>query len=172
MTLWAPGPSIVATDSKPIVRPAEPFLSRGLQARVLNSRALRRVVARLLIGVLVLAQAALAAYDCPTTPVAAMDGRAAMGMSQGAAEAMLTMSTDSWRMDAEHPNLCGAHCQSGEQNVDTHPASTPPVTLLVGYFSLLPVVQRGGHTRPSGPENYPPPMVDPPHAILHCCYRN
>lgn len=141
---------------------------------VLITRQLLRFVARLLVGLLLYAQLAIGAYACPKpsfdavgTSDVAMAASATMLEAQEAGVAPeLT-----WHMDSAQPGLCAAHCQSGHQNIDVKPAPSPVLALMAGYFTLEPNAQGAGHGWPAGLANSPPPQADPPHAILHCCFR-
>jgi hypothetical protein len=141
---------------------------------VLITRQLRRFVARLLVGALIYAQLAIGAYACPPpsfdavgTPGVAMAASAMMLEGQGADVA----SELTWHMDSAQPGLCVAHCQSEHhQNIDVKPAPSPVLTLMAGYF-IEPNAQGARHGRPAGLADSLPPQADPPHAILHCCFR-
>ncbi len=139
---------------------------------VLITRTVTRFVARLLVGALVFAQAAFASYLCPTTGGAA-DARMAHVVVAGAIDAAATASSsmEAWQMDATHPNLCAAHCQSGQPGTGTKPAEVPPLALLAGYFGVDAITPRPAHGPAVVRFEGPPPLVDPPHAILHCCFR-
>ncbi|MEO5698204.1 MAG: hypothetical protein ABIQ60_13835, partial [Burkholderiaceae bacterium] len=139
---------------------------------VLITRTVTRFVARLLIGALVFAQAAFATYVCPPAGGIAEAG-AAHVMVAGSIDAGQTASsqTDVWQMDATQPNLCAAHCQSAQPGTGAKPAPVPPLALLAGYFSVAAVAPDATHGQVAVPFEGPPPLADPPHAILHCCFR-
>lgn len=141
---------------------------------MLITRQLRRFVARLLVGALVYAQLALSAYACPPLSSGAMD----LPDAAIAASVMLPDGQDAdaapaltVHMDSVQPELCAAHCQSAHQNIEIKPAPSPVLALLASYFTLDPKAQGVGHARPAGMAASPPPKADPPHAILHCCFR-
>ncbi len=145
----------------------EPFDQPRVPVTVTSSRHLRRVTARLLVGLLVYAQMALAGYACvdPSTlagndPMPA-SATASHDPSMGTTQASMTQSV-----------MCAAHCQAEQQNVDVKPVPVPALALLAGYFTLEPVTSGSGIERPVNPAAAPPPLADPPHAILHCCMRN
>jgi len=67
--------------------------------------------------------------------------------------------------------MCDAHCQSDQQRVDISATVAVPAALLSSIYPL-PVpdstpVQRGLALALTGP----PDAADPPHTILHCCFR-
>ena len=133
-----------------------------------------RFIARLLIGVLATAQIAWAAYACPVIPAYSMgvQGNGAVAGASALTDMRVdVLPTESGHTDLAGANLCVTHCRFGEQNADSSPAPTPMVALLVGYFALPLMAQVAGHAAPLAMANRPPPLVDPPHAILHCCLR-
>ncbi len=142
---------------------------------MLISHHMRRFVARLLVGLLVYAQLALAAYACSSAllPDAASPSGAAMALGEmphkGGWASSSTMPA--WQMDLAQPEMCAGHCQSAHQNIDIKPAPSPALTLMAGYFTLEHSAQRAVWGRTIVPAASPPPQVDPPHAILHCCFR-
>ena len=140
-------------------------------------QALRRSICRLLIGVLVSTQVAIGAYGCPgvsrmlmlehdpsANAVAASDSGLAENQGDG-------MGSGCDRLDPALPNLCVAQSRYGQQSADHSPALTVPAVLLTSLYTLSPLGERAERTRPaSGPEG-PPAAADPPHAVLHCCFR-
>lgn len=138
------------------------------------SRNMSRFIARLLVGVLVFAQAALSAYACPVMPAGSMgdmEPGAMLGEQSRPGLGIDGMPAGSWRLDSAQPNLCAAHCQSGQQNVDGKsapavqsalPASLYPIVASALLAEAAPTLAGVGH---------PPPAVSPPLAILHCCFR-
>ena len=142
------------------------------------SRALRQSVSRLLIGVVLFAQLAVASYACPGLKVMGSVGNG------GAATAMLRVVTDTAaepaamppgcdQMDPNAANLCAEHCHQGQQSADT--ASAPVVRLgIPTLLYSLPLEPQ--HSLGSG-RSFPAPDArldaapEPPHAILHCVFR-
>lgn len=137
-------------------------------------RNLNRFIARLLIGVLVYAQVAVAAYACPVMSTGSVSGDAGHPalMGQGAASAT---SFDGMpggsRFDPSQPNLCAAHCQTGQQNVDGKPAPTVPPALLASLYPVVPAAPRAQPALTRAAVDDPLPAASPPLAILHCCLR-
>ena len=149
----------------------------------------RRSICRLLIGVLVSTQLAIAAYACNGISRMAMRGQelpvgTAMAMARpdladpagsnpGAAAANQDKAVDPGcsRLDPALPNLCVAHHQYGQQSADHSPAPTVPAALLVGLYTLPPLGESSERVGPAAGPGDPPAAVDPPHAVLHCCLR-
>jgi hypothetical protein len=139
---------------------------------VLISRTLNRFIARLLLGVMLFTQLTVAAYACTgpqsMSAVAAGTELTLAGLPMAAsADAVLGHAA----MDPTQPNLCASHCQSGGQNADGKPAPNVspaiPVSLYPRALALLPADIQLTSTAPDGPLA----SADPPHAILHCCFR-
>ena len=146
------------------------------QTRMFRPRAFSRFVARLMIGVMVFAQMALAAHACPVASGRTGDvagGMTAMG-ANGAAAPSGIGDEGAADADATMPalqNQCTAHCQSGQQNADGKPAPSPAVAFLTIRYTL-PALEHGGVSASQvEAANDPPLAVDPPHAVLHCCLR-
>ena len=133
------------------------------------SRAIRKSISLMLMGVLLFAQLAVASYACPR--VGGMDP-ASMSVSMSAlVPADMTPGCD--QLDPEAANLCAEHCRQGQQSADT--AAAPAVSAAIPTFLYL---------IPTEPQHLPgsgrsAPAVDdsvgaapePPHAILHCVFR-
>ncbi|MEO8058319.1 MAG: hypothetical protein ABI671_08315 [Burkholderiales bacterium] len=140
----------------------------------LLSRALRKSIGRLLIGVMLFAQLAVASHACPVLKGA---GATAMGsMSKPilvAAADAAAMPPGCEQLDPNAANLCAEHCQQGQQRADT--AAAPVVALIpLTFLYLLPLEPE--HTLGSG-RSFPAldarldAALEPPHAILHCVFR-
>jgi hypothetical protein len=140
-------------------------------------QALRRSICRLLIGVLVSTQAAIAAYGCPGVSRMLMlehdpSANAAVASDPGlAANPGDGMGAGCDRLDPALPNLCVAQSRYGQQSADHSPALTVPAVLLTSLYTLSPLGERAERIGlASGPEG-PPAAAGPPHAVLHCCFR-
>lgn len=125
----------------------------------------KRTLARLLIGVLVYAQLAVAAYACGVGSSPGSD------MAMGPAAVQVEPLAHDLQMDADQPTLCVAHCRSGQQNADAKPLPVPPLALVAGYFSLKPLSASGERDSTVLASGDLPPLADPPHTVLHCCLR-
>jgi hypothetical protein len=126
------------------------------------TRALTRQISRVLIGVLLFAQLAVASYACP-----GLSTMPAMASSNA-----MAMSPDCDQIDRAAANLCAEHCRHGQQSADT--ASVPvvlaPVPTLLYSLPLELEPQLGSALAFPAPD--PVLAVRPPsHAILHCVHR-
>jgi len=142
---------------------------------MIKSLRLRRWIARLLLGALLFAQLAVAAYACPTLiPATPQLYEAPSAMSAPNASATGFTAGDALGgvfSDTEQPGLCLAHCQSGQQNADTKPAPGVPLAMMYAAYPLEAAhpAAVSGLDRPI--ETGLTLQTDPPHAILHCCFR-
>ena len=151
-------------------------------------RSLRRPVIRAMIGVLLFAQMAIAAYACPNVTKAMLAGASMHSQVQeaiptdadhsieasptmGAANAAQSMPADCGQIDREAPNLCAEHCKQGQQSADHTPSPTVAPALLTALYS----VTLSTATPTAEAAYYAPGLLlqaaAPPHAIEHCCLR-
>ncbi|MCU0937635.1 MAG: hypothetical protein MUC86_00505 [Burkholderiaceae bacterium] len=142
---------------------------------MLTPRTLGRPIARLMVGVLLFARIAVSAYACTSGAGAAMGGAAgadaAMTMAAASMADPASGNAGHGAMDPAQPNLCAAHCRSGEQNAGAKPLPDLPATSPVSLYPLAPVTLAVRKRRAVAAAEDPPPVADPPHAILHCCFR-
>ena len=143
------------------------------------SRSLTSQICRALIGVLLFAQLAVAAYACPglaaksTSMSGAMSVPVAAAQDQSMDSAKAVSGCDQMgQMDSGAPNLCLEHCRAGHQSSDTAPApvvfAMTPALLYVLPTELEPIAG----SSPSFPATDPRvASAPPPHAILHCVLR-
>jgi hypothetical protein len=126
-------------------------------------RTLSKLICRVLIGVFVFAQFAVAGYTCPGF------GQAAPQSIEMQTEASSVPAGGCDQMDQQAPNLCAEHCHFGQQSSDT--PSVPAVFApLPALLYVLPEAQDAyGHA--SFPRDLLPVAAPPPHAILHCVLR-
>ncbi len=143
---------------------------------MLVTRAIRKAVSRLLIGVLLFAQFAVAGYACPQlSGMASMaEGDSAMVMPAAASSTSAdNMAPGCDQIDQSAANLCTEHCRQGQQSADTTPA---PVVLAAIPTLLYSLPLEPAHALGSG-RSLPAPDASlaaappPPHAILHCVFR-
>ena len=106
------------------------------------SRSISKSISRMLIGVLLFAQFAVASYACPKLSgiVATPDGKAVVVMpvavvADTAATQPAAMPPGCDQMDPTAANLCAEHCRYSQQSVDTAP--TPLVPVLPGTLPVL-----------------------------------
>lgn len=144
-------------------------------------RTVSRFIARLLVGVMMFAQMTVAAYACTGAQAAVMPGVGPSGIS-GISGADVTMvraamtglaagAHDHAAIDPAQPNLCAAHCQSGQQNADGRLVASVPAAIPTSLYPRASEMLLAGILRVSAAPHDPPPDADPPHAILHCCFR-
>ena len=136
-----------------------------------------RWMARLLVGALVFAQLAVAAYACPAlSPTHAPAKAPAMAGDMDVDDIAPpgAQAADCGGMvgpiDPSSANLCAEHCKQGQQSDK------------VAALNLLAAVHRPLYVLPPPPDVAPPACpaagtasalvaASPPHAILHCVYR-
>lgn len=132
-------------------------------------RGLLRGLARGLIGVVLFAQLAVAAYACPG--LATAESPTAMASGAAATDAQMPDCDDRvGAMDPESANLCAEHCKQGQQS-DQAPTLTLPVAMLSALYTTLPVLPGKAPARPAAATLSALVAASPPHAILHCVYR-
>ncbi len=133
------------------------------------TRRLLRDLARSLIGTLVLAQLAVAAYACPALARGAEGGQA-----NSAAMALRTPMADCddavGAMDSGSPALCAEHCKQGQQS-DQVPTLTVPAALLTVLYTTEPALPQRVPLRSAAATLSALVAASPPHTILHCVYR-
>ena len=73
--------------------------------------------------------------------------------------------------DLDTPNLCIAHCQSGQQsNVHSDAPTVLPVMASILIVALSDPNAHASSGRANAPERITA-AASPPHTILHCCFR-
>lgn len=133
-------------------------------------RALNQSICRVLIGVFLFAQLAVAAYACPgqARDAAQVPATPAMASPMPAGcDQMASMD----QMDPQAANLCAEHCKFGHQSSDT-PAATVALAPATALLYLLPLEEDAA--RATRAQAAPDPLLaatPPPHAILHCVWR-
>lgn len=123
-------------------------------------RAMSKLICRVLIGVFVFAQLAVAAYACP-------------GLQQGSPQATEMQAMPGCdQMDRSAANLCTEHCHFGQQSSDTAPVPVVIAPMLALLYVVLPAADAAGGAAAGVPAiDAPWPAPPPPHAILHCVLR-
>lgn len=139
-------------------------------------------ICRMLIGVVLFAQFAVAAYACPGLSVA---GTPKPGMVIPVMAEVQSMGTDRvsitlaamdcddmvGSMDPSSANLCAEHCRQGHQS-DQAATLTLPAALLTALYRLpLAPEPPALSPRQAAEEVSALAAASPPHAILHCCFR-
>ncbi|MEO6744566.1 MAG: hypothetical protein ABIN08_08810 [Caldimonas sp.] len=137
---------------------------------------LRKLLCRVLIGLLLVTQFMTASYACPRfSDVASGMTFEVIPTSEPASvdKAAAAMPADCDQLDPEAANICLEHCRQGQQRVDSTPApviSAAVPTLL--YFIPVPPVSSPEYGRPSSAVDRDVAAEHPPpHAILHCVFR-
>ena len=131
------------------------------------TRSWLRTVACGLVGALLFAQMAIAAYACPAAPIA---GVAEMRMSAIPAAAMPDCESMAGTVDPAAANLCAEHCKYGQQSDQASTLTVPAVLLSLLYTTALA-------TEPALPLQTAAASLSalvaacPPHTILHCVFR-
>ena len=144
------------------------------------TRRLLRMVGRALIGTLLFAQMAIAAYACPGLFAGSSGEPQTMSSTMPADD--LAMRSDqqattcadmdmTGAADPSSANLCAEHCRYGQQS-DHAPTLTVPVVLLTTLFITPYATDVATPPRPAAAVSTALASVDPPHAILHCCIRD
>ena len=143
-------------------------------------RSFLRRVARLLIGMLLLAQITISAYACPglATDAAtkvAMSVAAAVNDGAGQASAFPVQQMPNCEdmmgsMDPSFANLCAEHCHQGQQSDHAATLNVPSVVLTALYFAPL-APELIVALRPSADRASARAAAAPPLAVLHCCFR-
>lgn len=119
-------------------------------------RSFRNTVCRLMAVVLLCMQFAVAAFACP---------------GQQAMSTVAMPGCPDIAVDAASPSaLCAAHCQQGQQS-DHAAAPALPAVVLAGLYTLPEPAELGVPARRFSAPHSAFAAADPPHAILHCCFR-
>ena len=138
---------------------------------------------RALIGVLLFAQLAVAAYACPallpaarmkaltestavTAEIAVIDGNPA-GAALPVQQAM-DCSDMAGPMDAQFANLCAEHCHHGQQS-DQAATLNVPAALLTALYATPSAAEPSARLAAAEPSALA--AASPPLAVLHCCFR-
>lgn len=132
------------------------------------TRALNQLICRVLIGMFMFAQLAVASYACPSLSMGEPhDGTEVMAMANDAQ----AMPSGCDQIDQAAANLCAEHCKFGQQTNNT----TPPPPVMAPAPDVLYLLPVGEEVRNTNRSLYSPPpdlvAASPPHAILHCVFR-
>ena len=142
-----------------------------------------RETCRALIGVLLFAQLAVAAYACPAlslaerlkAPIESTAETAVTAVTDGnPASAALPVqqamdcSDMAGPMDAQFANLCAEHRHHGQQSDQAATLNVPAALLTALYATPLAA---GPSARPAAAEPSALAAASPPLAVLHCCFR-
>ena len=136
------------------------------------TRSLKRIISVALLGVLLSAQMAVAAYVCPAQM--AQMGRTSE-MPQTASGLSTTMpgcdmGSDGAAMDPDAPGLCHATCYAAGQSDQTPTLKLPVATLhSLPFVLMLSPLAEPGRTLPVRP--LWSVAAAPPLSVLYCCFR-
>ena len=131
---------------------------------MIPTRRHRLLIVLLALISLLFMQLAVASYACPGAKVEVAEIAAMAKAGLPCAESMTT------GMDEDQPNLCRAHCQTGQQAADKYelPAPTGIGSLPVNFtVSDIVAVVSGVPVQASHLKR----TTAPPVAILNCCFR-
>jgi hypothetical protein len=131
------------------------------------TRSLHRTLCQLMIGAILFAQVAVAAYACPYVATG-------YGNTVAATVSSESMPSDCDQMagtlDPAAPNLCSAHCHNHEQSADhAAPPLLPPAFFATLYWLVAQAPIEPVSQAPEASVLHA--ALPPPHAILHCCFR-
>jgi hypothetical protein len=135
------------------------------------TRSIARRVARGLVGVMLFAQMAIAAYACPGL-TSAMAGDVPRGDAGVAAATVQMAPCDDMAgaMDPTSANLCAEHCKLGQQS-DHAPTLNVPAAVLTALYATPLVPEMAPPPRPATATMSALVAASPPHTILHCVFR-
>ena len=144
---------------------------------VVMTRQFLRTICRALIGAVLLAQMAIAAYACPDVARSAamavqMQMASVTAPDADTADASPAMDCEGMTgpMDPDFANLCAEHCHHGQQS-DQSSTLTVPAVLLTALYDTSPAPVPGaspGHAVEAASDRV---AATPPHSLLHCCLR-
>jgi hypothetical protein len=153
------------------------------------TRATRRLVARWMILVMVLAQMAVSAYACPTTlqpgsasrvaetsimtarvESLAMPTSNALVASDFSRDPMVNCDAMQGHLDAAAPNLCDACCHH-DQQPDHASRLAAPTAILNSLYAVPARVSVPVPVRFDAPSSSDLAAAAPPRTVLHCCWR-
>ena len=145
------------------------------------TRKVLQAIARSLIGALLFAQMAVAAYACPGLAAPNPTGVRAATQSASASDAIAAAPASSTvqpsrcedmsgAMDPAFANLCAEHCRHGQQS-DQTPTVVVPAVILMALYSAPSPLQATVPSHPAAATMDALVAASPPHTILHCVFR-
>ena len=126
-----------------------------------------RTVVRGLVGALLFAQMAIAAYACPALSSTVAP---AMQMPASFAAPMPDCDAMTGAMDPSAANLCAEHCKYGQQSDQASTLTVPAVSLSVLSATAF-VAEPRRPQRAAAASLSALVAACPPHTLLHCVYR-
>ncbi len=158
-------------------------------------RSFKQLVCRVLTGMLLFSQLAVAAYACPGIPASATfdwnknqtlsataittedagEFAAVSSDNHNAQASGTTPSCDQMdravQTDRTTQNLCTEHCKYGQQSADRASVPVLPAVLLATLYTTPLLQEAAAHARPLAALETHPSAASPSHTILHCCFR-
>ena len=145
------------------------------------TRRFLRTVCRGLIGALLFAQMAIAAYACPglSSAVAMKMQMSSTGASDGGlddgsmapeGDQAVNCEDMAGAMGPSYANLCAEHCHYGQQS-DHASTLTVPAALLTALYIAPLAPEPAVAPRSAAAATSALGAAFPPHTILHCCFR-
>jgi hypothetical protein len=135
------------------------------------TKAVKQLICRLMIGVMLLTQIGIAAYACPgLASSTAMQSDATANSMPPDMVGCDQMAGSMGSRDKAFPNLCAEHCHQGNQSHQTQVPVLPAVT-LISLYTVDQVVRTGEPAWSIQAEYVPLAAAPPPLSILHCCFR-
>lgn len=136
-----------------------------------------RSICKMLIGVVVLVQMAVAAYACPALTAAKMQMSPAAAVAGALADTadttvqpMANCEDMVGAVDPSFANLCAEHCHHGQQS-DQVATLTVPAALLNALYITPAAPEPSAVPRPAAEATSARAAASAPLAILHCCFR-
>lgn len=140
----------------------------------MSAAELKRLICRLMVGVLLFAQMAVAAYACPgaSSVVSTARQTTTQAMSDDMLPACHQMMAERAGKGAGEavPNLCVEHCRYGQQSDQTWTPALP-VAVLNSLYVVAALPQTDNRSERSPVSHVLAVAEPPPHSILHCCFR-
>ena len=131
-----------------------------------RSGALNKLICRVLVGVFLFAQFAVAAYACP-----GLTQRTSTAAQEMAEPGSSEMPDGCGQMDPKAANLCAEHCKFGHESNDTSPAPTVAAPVLAVLYMLPAFVEANFDGPPATASDSLLAAWPPPHAILNYVLR-
>ncbi len=148
-------------------------------ASMIMCRSFKQQVCRVLTGMLLFSQLAVAAYACPGISAAALfdrnQGQSVAAAAMGEQANSVTLSCEQMdralQTDRTTQNLCSEHCKYGQQSADRASMPIPPAVLLTTLYTTPLLSEAAIRIQPLAALEASPPATSPSHTILHCCFR-
>ena len=139
---------------------------------MLRDSACRRVICRVLASAILFAQVTVSAHACAYDVGKLVAGPVEPATADAAAMAAVRPGSDCDMMSESPAGMsaqCAEHCKYGQQADQMQSVTVPALVLTALYPSPARAALR--LTRPSSAADTAI-APSPPHAILHCCFRN